>query len=268
MTRRSRSVLSAALFVLALAPRTSAQSVDDLVARNIQAKGGAEKMKAVTTVRQTGHLSMQGMEGSMMVYSKRPNLLRQEITLGSMTVVNAFDGENAWMVNPLVGSSDPVVMGGTEADMIRDQSSFDGPLSDYKAKGSTLELVGEETLDGRKVEHLKLTGRNQLVQHIYLDAQTSLEVRMVLEVRMASGAETGSFTQDLSDYRVVDGIKVPFVIKTSANGVPMGQITVDSIEFNVAIDDALFRMKMKRSPGEFVTAPQKTTAAVQFSRYY
>jgi outer membrane lipoprotein-sorting protein len=237
MTRRFASVLVSALLVLAAAPRAATQAVDELVARNIQAKGGAARLKAIDTVRQTGHLSMQGMAGTMKVFSKRPNLIRQEITLGTMTVINAFDGQNAWMVNPFLGSTDPVVMGGPEAEEIKEQSSFDGPLVDYKSQGGKLELVGQETLDGRKVEHLRLTGRSGSVQHIYLDAETALEVEMVRE------SDTGKLEQTLSDYRDVDGVKVPFLIKTSVNGVPMGEITVDKIEFNVPIDDALFRMK-------------------------
>jgi len=239
MARRSLATLSAIFVILALSPRVGAQapSVDDLVARNLQAMGGREKMEAVTTLKQTGHVEMQGMQGTLTIYSKRPNLLRQEMKMGTMTVVNGFDGETAWIINPLVGSNAPIVMGGPEADEIKDQSSFDGPLQTYKAKGGRLELEGEDTLDGRKVEHLKLTDKAGSVVRIYLDAATALVVRLVKDVSSVT------LTQDLLDYRDVDGLKVPFTIRTSVNGVPMGEITVDKIEFNVPMDDALFRMK-------------------------
>jgi outer membrane lipoprotein-sorting protein len=235
MTRRVLA-LSLAAFA-ALAPPAAAQTVDELVARNVLAKGGNEKLRSVQTVKQTGRVTIQGMEFAQTVYSKRPNLLRQELQANGQLVVMAFDGRTPWMINPMLGIVSPIAMSGPQADMIRDQSSFDGPLIDYKERGYLVELVGLETLGSRKVHHLKLTDKNRQVQHCYLDADTGLEAKLV------SQNETGqSFEQELSDYRDVDGIKIPFSIRMLANGLPQGQIVVEKVEFNVKIDDLIFRM--------------------------
>jgi outer membrane lipoprotein-sorting protein len=220
--------------VLMAASPASAQTVDELVAKNIEAKGGLEKLHGVQTVKQTSTLDMQGMTASIVVYGKRPNLLRQEVKLGDQTIVNAFDGTTPWMINPLAGTDRPVVITGPQADMIRDQSSFDGPLVDYKDKGSKVELAGHETADGRAYDHLTITDKDGQVQDVYLDGTTGLEARLVTK------SAAGTFEQDLSDYRDVDGIKVPFAIRTLVNGVEQSRITVQSVTFNVDVDAGMF----------------------------
>jgi hypothetical protein len=110
-------------------------------------------------------------------------------------------------------------------------------LIDYKERGYLLELVGVETLGDRKVHHLKLTDQNRQVQHVYLDAETGLEAKLVSQNEIGQ-----AFEQEMSDYRDVEGVKIPFAIRTLANGVPQGQIVVEKVEFNVKIDDSIFRM--------------------------
>lgn len=236
MFRRVLVVISA-VALLALAGPAAAQTVDELVAKNVQAKGGMEKLRAVQTVKQTGRLTMQGLEFEQTVYAKRPNLLRQELYNKGQRVVMAFDGRTPWMINPMLGVFTPIAMSGPPADMVREQSSFDGPLIDYKDKGYLVEVVGLETLGERKVHHLKLTDKNRQVQHCYLDAETGLEAKLV------SQNETGqTFEQELSDYRDVEGVKIPFSIRMLSNGVAQGQIVVEKVEFNLKIDDMIFRM--------------------------
>jgi outer membrane lipoprotein-sorting protein len=235
-----RCVLAVALSALALLGQASsalAQTADELVAKNIQAKGGMDKLRAVQSIKQVGRVNIQGIEGKQTLYAKRPNMLRQEIDLKGQVVVMAFGGKTPWMLNPLLGSVAPIAMSGPPADMIRDQSSFDGPLVDYKNKGSVLELVGLETLGERKVHHLKLTDKNRQLQHVYLDAETFLETKLTSQNELGQ-----TFEQELSDFRDVEGIKIPFSIRTLANGIQQGQITVESVEFNVKIDDGIFKM--------------------------
>ena len=235
MNRRVLSVVACAAAVLAGA-HLAAQDVDDLVARNVQAKGGAEKLQAVQTMKQTEHVTIQNMTGTITVYGKRPNLVRQEIVVSGQKIVNAFDGTTAWSINPLLGSTEPKAVSGPQADDIKLQADFDSPLVNYKAKGSELEFVGQETLGTRKVNHLKLTSKEHRVQHLYLDAETNLEVKIVGETQM------GPLENELSDYREIQGLKLPFTMKTLSAGTVIGQIIVDSVELNPRIDDAIFKM--------------------------
>lgn len=214
----------------------SGQTVDELIARNLESKGGLARMRAIQTMKQTRKMNLQGMESPVVVYAKRPNMVRQEISTGGRMVVMAYDGVTPWLVNPHTGSNAAIQVTGPQADAIRQDSDFDGPLVDYREKGLTIELVGTEALDTAKVHHLKVTNRKGLVQHYYLDATTALEVKLVTET------DTTTIEQELTDYREVEGIKIPFVIRTSANGVRQGEIRLEKVEFNVKLDDAIFRM--------------------------
>ena len=148
-------------------------------------------MRAIQTVRQTSRMSMQGMEAQLTMVGKRPNLMRQEITIQGQTVVMANDGTTPWMINPLLGSTSAIALTGPQADLTREQSAFDGPLVDYKTRGSTLELVGTEPLGAGKVHHLKLSTKAGIVQHIYIDTETMLDTLLVIE-----GAGTGSSSRN------------------------------------------------------------------------
>jgi len=216
--------------------RASSQTVDELIARNLESKGGLARMRAIQTMKQTRRMNLQGMESPVVVYAKRPNMVRQEIAAGGRTVVMAYDGVTPWIVNPHTGANAPIQVTGPQADAIRQDSDFDGPLVDYREKGLTIELVGVETLGTAKAHHLKVTTKKGLVQHYYLDETTALEVKLVTET------DTGTIEQELSDYREVEGIKIPFVIRTFANGVKQGETRLEKVEFNVKIDDAIFRM--------------------------
>jgi outer membrane lipoprotein-sorting protein len=214
------------------------QTVDELVTKNLAAKGGLERLRAVKTVRQTSRMTMQGIEAQFTMLGKRPNLIRQQILVQGQTIVMAYDGAVPWMVNPLLGSTSPIVVSGPQAAMIREQSSFDGPLVDYKERGTKVEFVGADAVDGRKAWHLRLTSKTGEVQHCYLDAATYLEMKLVSD-------DMGKMEQELSDYRDVEGIKIPFRVRLMQNGVVQSEIKVDKVEFNIAVDDAAFRLPKK-----------------------
>ncbi|HEX5213842.1 MAG TPA: hypothetical protein VFV98_00185 [Vicinamibacterales bacterium] len=231
-----RSHLLVPVCLLALTASALAQNaVDDLIAKNLAAKGGLEKLKSITSMKQISKMTTQGTEATITVYSKRPNLQRQEVRIAGQTVTNGFDGEVSWIINPLSGMNRPIVVTGAQADVIREQAAFDGPLVDYQARGSKVLLSGIETIGDQKVQHLQVIDRSQHAQHIYLDAETNLETKIV------SILDGRKFEQELSDYREVEGVKFPFTIKMSVDGVVQSQISVQSVEFNVKIDDAMFK---------------------------
>jgi outer membrane lipoprotein-sorting protein len=239
---RKPFIALAALAALVLAAGSaSAQTVDDVLAKHYAAKGGA-KWQSVQSMRMTARIVTQGIELPMTIVSKRPNLMRQDMSFQGVSIVQAFDGTTAWQINPMMGSSDPAPIEGPMADALKDQADFDGSLVDYKAKGSTVELVGTEDLDGKKVHHLKLTKKDKKVQHYYLDAATGLESRVVVETDMGAGPVTVETI--LSNYQTVEGFPVPMSISQNA---PTGQvvITVEKVEFNVPLEDGFFKMPGK-----------------------
>ena len=218
--------------------KSAAQAADEIIQKNIQAKGGLQKLKAITTIKQTGTLTLQGTETPIVLWSKRPNLQRQEITVGGKPVVNGFDGVSPWISNPMLGGAGPIQVTGPQADAIREQSNFDGLLIDYKRQGTTIVLVpGDDILDGRKLIHLKLTSRLQNVTHLYLDAETFLEAKMTTETPRLT------VEQQFFDYSDVQGIKWAFRIRTLTNGVEQSQMKLDKVEFDTPMELSLFKAK-------------------------
>jgi outer membrane lipoprotein-sorting protein len=241
----ARALVAACVIVAAgtYAPEAAAQTVDEIVAKNHASKGGLEKWKAIQTQRMEGIASAQGFELGMVVYGKRPNMGRQDLTIdvgqGPMTMINLFDGEKAWMINPMMGSTTPQEMTGPEADSLKDQADFDGSLVDYKAKGHTIELVGTVDVGGKKAHHLKVTRKNLPIQHYYIDVENGVELKIATE---AAGAAPAT-ESEMSDYRSVGGVMVPHLIKVSQAGQLQAELRITKVEFNIPLDDALFKVK-------------------------
>jgi outer membrane lipoprotein-sorting protein len=249
--RRSIPLLAlAALGAVLSAPAASAQpaaaapaaapSLDSIVAKNIQAKGGEAKLKAVQSMRMTGRVTIQGMDMNMSIMTKRPNLMRHEMVLQGRKIVQAFDGTTAWSINPMTGSEVPQEITGAQADITKDQADFDGPLMDWKAKGHTVELVGTEEIGGAKAHKLKVTRKSGQVQYMYLDAASGIDLKTTVQV--PQGETTMTVETEMTDYRPVEGIMMPHALKTSINGMPTGSIVVEKIELNVPVEEALFKM--------------------------
>ena len=221
MRRHLLAVLHAFFAATLLATIASAQTVDDIVASNLAAKGGADKLKAVQTMRLTGTISARGMTAPFTISSKRPNLARQETEIQGMPMVRGFDGTTPWMMS----SGQVREITGPEAQATRDQADFDSPLVDFRAKGNTVELVGTDTVDGVKVYHLKVTTKAGQVQQYFLDAETGLERQTAVTISQNGGEAT--IVSTLSDYRDVDGLKIPFSIKQTVNGTPATELTIE-----------------------------------------
>jgi outer membrane lipoprotein-sorting protein len=231
-------VLSSVCLLLVLA-RPQAQggntvNVDDVVAKSLEARGGLAAIQAVQTMKWTARFNSQGMDMPMTLYAKRPNLTRKELTVGGQTIVFVFDGTNAWQINPLQGSTAPVDVTGPELAMIRQESDFDPPFVDYKTRGYTLTYAGLETIDGRQLHHLRVA-RGGATQDVYIDAATGLEARTVNQSPM------GLLAQEFLDYRTVQGLRMPYAIRTLQNNTRVAEIKIDAIELNAAVDDRLFR---------------------------
>jgi outer membrane lipoprotein-sorting protein len=241
--------------LLSSAAPAAAQTVDELIARNLEARGGEEKLRALQTMRINGTVTVQGMDVPITVMAKRPNLMRQEMQIQDKKVVTAFDGATAWMINPMLGSGEPQEIIGPQAELTRDQSDFDGSLLDYRKKGHTVELVkgdgpqGTEKLeDGTAVYHLKVTRSNGRIQHYYLHADRGIEVKQSSEVEGPDGQKM-LVEQELSDYREIDGIMVPHSVKSLMDGTPVVTMKVEKIEFNAPIEDAAFKMPVGAGVG-------------------
>ena len=231
--------LSAPLFG---AEQPKQMSVDELVAKNVEAKGGAEALHALQSLKLTGKLLVnQGQIAfDYTEIRKRTNQVRIEGSLQGMTAVNATDGKEGWKISPFQGRKDPEKMSADDMKALWEDSEIDGALVDWKEKGSTVEYLGTEDVDGTQAHKLKVTRKNGDVTFVFLEPDHFLEIRTFTQ-RMQNGAQTEVET-DLSDYEKVNNVFVPFSIESGRKGDPDKQkLIVDKAEGNVSADDATFR---------------------------
>jgi len=230
-------------------PASANPSVDELIAKNIEARGGMEKMKAVQSIRMTGKMTMgQGMEAPMMLEMKRPKAMRMEFTFQGMTGIQAYDGKAGWQVMPFGGKKDPEPMTAEDLQEADENADIDGPLVDYKSKGYTVELVDKEKVEGSDAWKLKVDMKKGTVRYVYLDADTMLEIKNEGK-RTIRGSEV-EFESTIGDYKEVGGLMLPYSMEMGAKGHPEKQnIIIDKIELNPKLEDARYKMPAAAAAG-------------------
>ena len=241
-----RSLLVALAVVLLLPAVAQAQTVDEIIAKNAQARGGLEKLKAVKTMRMTATVSAGSFRAQFVRDNKRDDKVREETILQGLARVRAYDGKTAWQVNPFRGRKDPELISEDNAKSLIVHADIEGPLIDYKVKGHTAELLGHDSVEGTDCYKIKLTLKDGDVRYYYLDADSFLEIKIESESKIRGALQyTDTF---LGDYDQVSGIYFPFAIETGETGSEEREkFTVDKIVLNLLLDDAMFAMPVLKT---------------------
>lgn len=228
--------------LLAVSGAASAITAEELIAKNLEAKGGRDAIKAIQSLHSTGKLSFTGdfsVDLALDTIVSRAGKVRQEASLQGMTSVQAYDGTEGWQIQPFGGRKDPEKLSADDSKSLVDDADIDGPLVDWQAKGSTIEYLGTEDVDGTAAHKLKVSEKDGDVKYFYFDPDYFLEIRTVTQ-RKVRGSEQ-ALESDLGNYEKVAGVYIPFSIESGPKGAPKQQkITLDKVEANVPVDDAKF----------------------------
>ncbi len=227
-----------AVFLLSISALS--QTADELVQKNIEAKGGIDKIKAIQSLRMTGKSAAGGFTATVGQKNLRPNLVRETFSIQGMTAVQAYDGTTGWAIQPFGGKKDPQLMGEDDLRDLLLDADFDGPLVDYKAKGNTVEYLGHDTVDGDDALRLKVTLKNGDIVYYYVDPDTYLEIRKETQEFIRGSIRENAL--DLGSYKPVNGVMYPFSVASGPKNDPSSwqTITIDKIEANVPLDNADF----------------------------
>jgi hypothetical protein len=175
---------------------------------------------------------------------KRPLKSRIEVRFKGDTAVQVFDGAQGWKLRPYLGRHEVEPYTQTEAKAALLQQELDGPLVDYVAKGTKVALEGTEQVNGSKNYKLKLTLKNGEVRHLWVDAKTFLDTRIDGAPRHFDGKMRQVATY-FHDYKTVDGVKIPFVMETSVDGVNGSEkINIERVVMNPNLQDSRFTKPM------------------------
>ena len=136
-------------------PVAGAQTVDEIVAKNIEAKGGLDKLKGTTTVRMAGTATMQGTPVPIRPWSKRPNLMRNEMEVAGQKMVQGYRRHHD--VDAGAGDASSGAPPGPQTELLKSNSQFDSVFLDWKEKGHKIDYKGKESDGGKELHHLVLT---------------------------------------------------------------------------------------------------------------
>jgi hypothetical protein len=233
-------VIYVTLFCL-LPLTAAAQTPDYIVEKVLAARGGLDKIHAVQAERISGHISFGAdAEGPFVVELKRPRKMHMEFTIQGNTLVRVYDGKSAgWANNPFAGKNTPEPMPEEELKNISEESDFDGPLVDHKAKGNRIELVGKDKVEGKEVYRLKLTTKNGDVRFYLFDSETFLLLKW--EGKRRYKDEEVPVESYFRDYHDVGGLQFAFEIDSGASAEEISQkILIDKIELDPEISESRF----------------------------
>ena len=212
----------AALSIGASAVPASAQDAQSLIARNLEARGGAAALDAIKSISFEGRSVAPG--GFELTYKEAKARMgattadRVDLGVQGLDLVQSFDGRGAWRINPFQGRKDAETMSGDEARSLADNALIEGPLLASRSDGSKVQYLGREDFDGTNAYKLKITQKDGDEFVYWLDPDTFLEIK-VDETRRIRGAQQTTETE-LGDYEKIAGFYFPMSVEMWGEGHP------------------------------------------------
>ena len=212
-----------------------AQTADEIVNKHIEAIGGKEKMLALKSVKMLGNLNVQGMDVGLTITVAQGVGSRTDISVPGMgegyQIVNTTKG---WSFMPFQGQASPEELDAEKVQSSQQQLDIQGGLLDYATKGSKVELLGKETVDGSESYKLALTHKSGKVSTYFIDSKTFYKVKSISKSQTPSG-EADVETSYMDFKKTPEGYVFPF-----SQSNPMGTVIFSSVEINKPVDEKLF----------------------------
>jgi hypothetical protein len=219
-------------------------SADQIVERNVAARGGLAAWRAAKTLTIAGEMDAGGKPNHALPFvlkEKRPRKSRLEIVFKDQTSVQVYDGTQGWKVRPFLNRNEVETYTPAEMKSAAAEQDLDGPLVDYAAKGTQIAVAGTEPVEGHPAYKLKLTLRNGDKRLLWIDAGSFLELKMEGEPRKLDG-KLRKVAVYFRDYKTEHGLTTPRLQETAVEGVKQTyKMTVTKVAVNEALDDALFQ---------------------------
>jgi len=261
MMRIALALLAACLALPALAgaPESPpALSAAQIVEKNVAARGGLDAWRKINTMAWAGHIESGNVPGAALPFvleMKRPDKTRFEIHVQNQRSVRMYDGTHGWKLRPARdGQPDLQPYTSEELKFAHDAEGIDGPLMDSQAKGVSVALEGVEEVGGNKAYRLAVKLPSGASRHVWIDAQSFLEVQSDREAHNAVGM-SGTVTVHYRDYRTIDGVQIPFMIESGGSASQAtDKMVIDRIALNPPLEDWMFARPEVRQPHPMIRA--------------
>ena len=221
---------------LLIASISFAQSVEEIVKKNVDAIGGAEAWKKINSVQQEGILTVQGgTEVNVALFAVNGKGMRQNISVMGMTGYQIVTPAAGWSFMPFQGQTAPEALTPEQLKESIDDLDVQGKLVDYAAKGTKVELLGKDDVEGTECFKVRITTKSGNVETVFIDPKSYYVVRSIAK-RTANGQET-DVTTDYSNYqKLPEGIVVPMSLT-----LPFGELKISKVEVNKTVDESIFK---------------------------
>ncbi|MEX3953711.1 outer membrane lipoprotein-sorting protein [Paraburkholderia sp. EG287B] len=214
-----------------------------IVERNVAARGGLQAWHAVNAMTMSGQLEAGGTKNTRLPFTmtlKRPRKSRIEVRFNDQTAFQVYDGAQGWKVRPFLGRNEVEPYTPAEAKAAASWAELDGPLMDYAAKGTRIDVLGMEMVEGHRAYVLKLTMKDGTSRRVWIDAASFLELKVDGDARKLDG-KMHNVAIFYRDYRKEGGLVMPHTIETVVVGARgTHKLTIDKVALNPQADDALF----------------------------
>ncbi len=232
-----KKLLLTVSFLLAIV-LVNAQSLEDIISKYTVANK-LDKISDFKTLKITAKTSMMGMDMPMEIWMKNPNKIKSVTSVNGQDIVQVFDGEKGYMVNPMAGSSDPVEMTAEQIKDVAKSNMFNNYMVRYLKEGK-LTLAGEENVNGKPAFKIQaaLDGGNSAT--MFIDKSTYLLIKTTAKVNQ--GGMDMAIESYPSDYTETNGILLPMKTTTSASGMEI-VTTFTKVEVDTPMEDSVFKIK-------------------------
>ncbi len=229
-------ILSVAVLALSLGTLI-AQSVDEIVAKNLKAMGGAWKLNGLKSVIMETAIKLQGLEIENLTTIVVGKAVRSDSKIMENDLVQAFDGTTSWSITPTLmgGNGEPQVMTAEASKSVISQAD-PFPLLDYAKKGTRVELLATEKVKDKEAHHLKITTKDGTESELWIDVASGLVSK---SKSMQNGQEVEVF---FSNYTVIEGINFAMSMETSNPMAGVINIDTKTVKLNPTIDESIFKM--------------------------
>lgn len=212
-----------------------AQSLDAVVSKHLDALGGADNLRKINSLVMKGNINQGGTKIPIVMTVINKKAFRVEFTFNGMTGYQVLTDTAGWGLNPFQGQTKAEPMTADQVKKSQDELDVHDEFLDYKDKGTTLEDLGTDDVEGTEAYKIKVTLKSGKEKTLYISKDNYLTIRQTEKTEI-NGKEIES-TSDYSNYKKVENIMLPFSINNSLQG----PVDIDTIEINPTIDEGLFK---------------------------
>ncbi|MDJ0654807.1 MAG: hypothetical protein QNJ40_11660 [Xanthomonadales bacterium] len=237
---RAAAVFAAVALLPAAGSALAQGSLEQLIERNIEARGGYQAWKSVQSLRLGGVMTLaDGSRSPVQMEFKRPGRMRMEFQVQGLTGIQALDGQAGWYVDPGNPDGSVQTMSEQQLRLARGTADFEGPLIDWQEKGHQLSLEGSSEWSGESVYRIRLIKRGGEELLLLLDTESFLEIG---QVTVSNGGQSTQAFTAIGDHSRVGPLVIPFSLKTRLDQERSQTLVFDSVEIDVDIPDSRFEV--------------------------